>query len=60
MFVEELSAVSKQELERELCEQVAHVDAALCRLIELEAECESRLDWSGDGTTFAGWLAWRC
>jgi hypothetical protein len=28
MFVEERSAASKEELERELCEQVAHVDAA--------------------------------
>jgi hypothetical protein len=60
MFVEKRLASAKEELERELCEQVAHVDAALCRLIELEAECERRLDWSGDGTTFAGWLAWRC
>jgi hypothetical protein len=60
MFVQDRSASPKEELERELCEQVAHVDAALCRLIELEAECERRLDWSGDRTTFAGWLAWRC
>jgi hypothetical protein len=37
MSVEERSAASKEELERELCKQVAHVDAALCRLIELEA-----------------------
>jgi hypothetical protein len=60
MFVEETSGLSKEELERELREQAAHVDAALCRLLELEAECEQRLDWSGDGMTFAGWLAWRC
>jgi hypothetical protein len=32
----------------------------VCRLIELEAECERRLDRSGDGTTFAGRLSWRC
>src|SRR5207248_9081595 len=60
MFVEETSGLSKEELERELREQAAHVDAALCRLLELEAECERLLDWSGDGVTFAGWLAWRC
>jgi hypothetical protein len=60
MFVEVATAYSKEELERELREQAAHVDAALCRLIELEAECEQRLDWSSDGATFAGWLAWQC
>jgi hypothetical protein len=61
MFVEELSGLSKQELESELAEQAARVDAGLCRLVELVAECERRLDWAGgDGVTFAGWLAWRC
>src|SRR5262249_48824212 len=60
MFVEDPSVLSKEELERELLEQAAHVDAALCRLVELADECEARLDWSGEGTTFAAWLAWRC
>jgi Domain of unknown function (DUF222)/HNH endonuclease len=60
MFVEDPSVLSKEELERELREQAAHVDAGLCRLVELAAECEERLDWSGEGTTFAAWLAWRC
>jgi len=32
----------------------------LCRWLELAAECERRLPWGGDGTTFASWLAWRC
>jgi hypothetical protein len=59
MFVE-ASALPKEELERELREQAAHVDAALCRLTELAAECEERLDWGSDGVTFARWLAWQC
>jgi hypothetical protein len=60
MFVEDASRFSEEDLERELREQAAHVDAGLCRLVELAAECEQRLSWAGDGTTFAGWLAWRC
>jgi uncharacterized protein DUF222/HNH endonuclease len=61
MFVEELATLSKAELEAELAEQAAHVDAGLCRLVELVAECDRRLDWAGgDGVSFAGWLAWRC
>src|SRR5262245_11504319 len=60
MFDDGLSAKSEQELERELREQAAHVDAALCRLTELAAECEERLDWGSDRVTFAHWLAWQC
>ncbi|HEY3922211.1 MAG TPA: DUF222 domain-containing protein [Gaiellaceae bacterium] len=56
----EIAELSKSELEHELRAQAAHVDAGLCRLLELEAECERRLDWTGQGTTFAAWLAWRC
>ena len=54
------AALSKAELEAELAAQAAHVDAGLSRLVELAAECERRLDWAGEGTTFAAWLAWRC
>jgi hypothetical protein len=57
MFVEELT---QDELEAELVTQAAHVDAGLCRLLELVAECGRRLDWASDGATFATWLAWRC
>jgi hypothetical protein len=57
MFVEELS---NEELESELAAQAAHVDAGMCRLLELVAESERRLDWSGGSATFATWLAWRC
>jgi len=60
MFVEHASALSKEALERELREQAAHVDAALCRLVELVAECGERLDWGSEGVTFARWLAWQC
>jgi hypothetical protein len=57
MFVRELTA---EELEAELAAQAAHVDAGLCRLLELVEESERRLDWAAGGTTFATWLAWRC
>jgi hypothetical protein len=61
MFVEDdLAAFSEEELERELAEQAARVDAGLCRLVGLAAECERRLSWGAEGLTFAGWLAWRC
>src|SRR5437868_10424532 len=49
-----------ENLETELAAQAAHVDAALGRLLELVAQCEDRLPLVLDGTTFAGWLAWRC
>jgi hypothetical protein len=52
--------LSPDELEAALAAQAAHVDAGLCRLLELAEECERRLDWAGGGTTFATWLAWRC
>jgi hypothetical protein len=60
MFDDDLSRLSKDELERELREQAAHVDAALSRLTELAVECEERLDWGSDRVTFARWLAWQC
>src|SRR5262245_57560357 len=61
MFVDEdLSAFSEEELERELAEQAARVDAGLCRLVGLAAECERRRSWGAEGLTFARWLAWRC
>jgi Domain of unknown function (DUF222)/HNH endonuclease len=60
MFVADPSTLSKEQLEEELAAQAAHIDAGLCRYLELAAECERRLPWAGDGTTFASWLAWRC
>jgi hypothetical protein len=62
MFVEaeECSTLSQEQLEDELAAQAAHVEAGVCRLLELVAECERRLTRTDEGTTFAGWLAWRC
>ena len=60
MFVEDPSSLSEEQLEEELAAQAAHVDAGLCRLLELAAECERRMPWADEGTTFAAWLAWRC
>jgi len=61
MFVHhETASLTEEQLEQELAEQAAHLDAGLCRLLELTAECERRLPWAGEGTTFAAWLAWRC
>ena len=55
-----MASLTEEQLEQELAEQAAHVDAGLCRLLELAAECERRLPRADEGTTFAGWLAWRC
>src|SRR5438874_3155917 len=60
MFVSEPTELSNEQLEEELAMQAAIVDAELCRLVELAAECRRRLPLVRDGTTFAGWLAWRC
>src|SRR5258705_2021196 len=61
MFVEtQTASLTDEQLEQALTEQAAYLDAALCRLLELAAECERRSSWRGDGTTFAAWLAWRC
>src|SRR5579862_303324 len=60
MFVAEPESLTDAELEEELAAQAAHVDAGLCRFVELAAECERRLAWADEGTTFAAWLAWRC
>jgi len=57
MFVADLS---DEQLEEALAAQAALVDAEQCRLVELAAESERRLQWAGEGTTFAAWLAWRC
>ena len=57
---DQIASLSEEQLESALAEQAAHVDAGLCRLLELTAECERRLPRADEGTTFAGWLAWRC
>jgi hypothetical protein len=65
MFVteaaEDLGSLTADELERELAAQAAHVDAGVCRLLELVAECERRLPLALEGGwTFPTWLAYRC
>ncbi|MDQ3876261.1 MAG: 13E12 repeat family protein, partial [Actinomycetota bacterium] len=57
----DLGALSFGQLERELREQAAHLDAGLCRFLELTAEVERRSDWRDiRGTSFARSLGWRC
>jgi hypothetical protein len=63
MFVEDLSSLSEEDLEWESREQAAHVEAGLCRLVELAAACEQRLCWGSDGVTLRagllGVVRWR-
>jgi hypothetical protein len=53
-------ALSPEQLEEELAEQAAHVDAGVCRLLELAGEFRRRGDWQLGETSFAHWLSWRC
>lgn len=50
--------VPTDELGDELARQAAHVNAGLCRLLELVGERKRRGGWWGD-VTFAHYLAWR-
>jgi len=54
---EDAPALAPEALEEELAAQAAHVEAGLCRLLELVAECERRLPRLDEGVSFAGWLA---
>jgi hypothetical protein len=56
----ELPTERAKRLVEELAAQAAQVEAGVCRLLELVAECREHVDWGGDGTTFAAWLAWQC
>ncbi len=50
-----------EQLEREICELAAHIEAATCRWLELVAEFDEREGWATWGfKTCAHWLAWRC
>jgi uncharacterized protein DUF222 len=46
-----------RELESELAQQQAHMNAAMARWLALLAEYDRRSD--DVGTTFEGWVAWR-
>jgi hypothetical protein len=57
----DLSALSLDELERELATLASHLYAGTCRWLELVGELDRRGDFaeSGQGSC-AEWLAWRC
>ena len=56
----DIGAIPAERLADELAAQAAIVDAELCRLVELAAECERRMPRIDEGVSFAGWLAWHC
>lgn len=56
-----LAASQKQQLEDELCELTAHIDAALFRWLELLREFDECQGWVGEGIkSCAHWLNWKC
>src|SRR5215210_5110000 len=59
--IDEIGALSLEELEAELATLAAHLYAGTCRWLELVAELDRRGGWaeSGHGSC-AEWLAWRC
>jgi uncharacterized protein DUF222 len=57
----EPGSLSVEELEREIGELAAHVNAATCRWLCLVAEFDRREGWAGWGAkSCAAWLSWRC
>jgi hypothetical protein len=56
----DLETMTPDQLVDELTAQAARIDAGLARLVALAGECERRVAWAGEGTTFAAWLAWQC
>jgi hypothetical protein len=52
---------SLDELERQICELGANIEAAMCRWLLLVAEFDEREGWGVLGyKTCAQWLSWRC
>jgi hypothetical protein len=52
---------SLDQLEQEICELGAHIEAATCRWLLLVAEFDERLGWGVWGAhSCAQWLSWRC
>lgn len=52
---------SLDDLEREICELGAHIEAATCRWLMLVGEFDEREGWGQWGTrSCAHWLSWRC
>src|SRR5215468_5831509 len=52
--------LSSDQLVEELAAQAAHVSAGIARLVELATACGERVPLALEGSTFPGWLAWRC
>src|SRR5262249_47035414 len=52
--------LSSDQLVEELATQAAHVSAGIARLVELATACGERVPLALDGSSFPGWLAWRC
>src|SRR5919199_2132453 len=48
-------------LEREITELASHINAAMCRWLELVAEYDEREGWAHWGCrSCADWVSWRC
>ena len=59
--VEDLAALSVDELEDELATLASHLYAGTCRWLELVGEIDRRGEWAESGrASCAEWLAWRC
>ncbi len=57
----EPSAISLEQLEREICQLAGHIAAATCRWLLLVAEFDQRGGWAEWGVkSCAHWLSWRC
>jgi hypothetical protein len=57
----ELRSQRIQQLEDDLCELAAHIDAAMFRWLELLREFDDCEGWAGDGIkSCAHWLNWKC
>lgn len=58
---DDLCNLSMQELDRQITELAAHIQAATCRWLFLVAELDRRQEWAAWGAkSCAGWLSWRC
>lgn len=57
----DLTGLSRVELEDEIATFAAHLNAGMCRWLELVGELDRRETWADSGCdSCAEWLAWRC
>ena len=57
----DIAALSRQELENNLTQLAAHINAATCQFLLLVAEFERREAWGHEGVkSCAHWLNWKC